>query len=258
MGPTLHIDDHGAGACVVLLHGTGQPPTAFATLAGTLAAAEYRVLVPHYPGYGLTPSWPRDQLAEFVPALEAQLGAMGVGVATLVGCSRGTYAALALAQRGRLGVSSMVLLAAVAGFDADDALRYRALADAIRTDISQLRPAWLSLMAGPNLPARKPEKAAELMRWFDNLNATAVADELLTFADIPDLRPFLAQLTCPALVCVGNQDNGMPAAWSEDAASRLPNARLVHFDGAGHSLLLEREAEVIAAIAQHLSSSLRT
>lgn len=49
----------------------------------------------------------------------------------------------------------------------------------------------------------------------------------------------LAEITCPALVMVGNQDILTPRGDSEELAERLPNAELVVISGAAHGFMVE-------------------
>src|SRR5438876_772331 len=74
----LHIDEHGAGPEVVLLHGAPSSPDDFAPLVEALEAS-HRVLVPHLPGYGRTPSDPGAySLDSVVALLERGLESRGV------------------------------------------------------------------------------------------------------------------------------------------------------------------------------------
>jgi 3-oxoadipate enol-lactonase len=49
----------------------------------------------------------------------------------------------------------------------------------------------------------------------------------------------LANITCPALVMVGNQDILTPRGDSEELAERLPNSELVVISGAAHGFMVE-------------------
>ena len=49
----------------------------------------------------------------------------------------------------------------------------------------------------------------------------------------------LHQITCPAMVVVGNQDILTPRGDSEELAEKLPNAELVVISGAAHGLMVE-------------------
>jgi pimeloyl-ACP methyl ester carboxylesterase len=52
----------------------------------------------------------------------------------------------------------------------------------------------------------------------------------------------------PAAVLVGDRDRLTPPACAEGIADALPGTELTVFAGAGHMLILERHAEVSAAL----------
>src|SRR5450759_4157254 len=52
----------------------------------------------------------------------------------------------------------------------------------------------------------------------------------------------------PISILVGTHDRLTPQRFSQDLAERLPHARLVALEGAGHMLPLERAAEVLAEL----------
>lgn len=251
---TLHIEEHGTGPTVLLLHGVGQPPFSFAPLVARLQS-RHRVLIPHFPGYGATPRWPRNELVNLVARLERELVARDVRELSIVGCSRGGHTGLTLALRGRVRARALALLASTAGFDEDARARYHALAHAVRSDLESLRSTWIGLMATPDFAERAPARARELMRWFDAADATAVADELELFAHAEDLRPHLSRLACSTLVCVGLADNAMPPEWSQELPVQLASCQLLAWEQTGHALLIEREREVVDAVARHLEHS---
>jgi pimeloyl-ACP methyl ester carboxylesterase len=69
--------------------------------------------------------------------------------------------------------------------------------------------------------------------------------------DIHDRRETLASLAeCETTVVCGTADAITPIEHSRTIAALLPTARLVELDGAGHMVILERHAEVTAAIAE--------
>jgi pimeloyl-ACP methyl ester carboxylesterase len=69
----------------------------------------------------------------------------------------------------------------------------------------------------------------------------------------PDARPFLAALTCPTLVLVGDGDTLTPPALSREIAASIPGANLVVVPECGHLSTLERPEAVNAALAAWMS-----
>lgn len=58
-----------------------------------------------------------------------------------------------------------------------------------------------------------------------------------------DLRAGLRAVRVPALVLAGSQDRLLPVRAARQIVANLPGAELVVFEGAGHTLMLERHAE---------------
>ncbi len=70
-----------------------------------------------------------------------------------------------------------------------------------------------------------------------------------------DARPYLDQIAAPTLVLGSDADRMVKLKFSVTLAERIPNARLVVIEGAGHMFPLERAATVIDAIRAWLSAS---
>ena len=240
---------------MVLLHGTPSAPDDFEPLAAALAA-NHRVLVPHFPGYGRTPpDVEPSSLSALVARLEGELLEMNVAQADVVAFSGGAYKAGALALRGRVAVSRLVLFAPSVGLDPETAQGYRSLAAAARVGAFDPRPSWLERMASPEFVARDPRGAARVLAWLNAVPLSVLCDELEAIADAPDLRPRLAEISCPVLLCTGTADRAVPTASVEALARALPHGKLERFEGAGHALLLESPREVVELVRDFLSRS---
>lgn len=69
-----------------------------------------------------------------------------------------------------------------------------------------------------------------------------------------DVRDLLPNITVPALVFSGHEDIPRPAEWHAEMAELLPNAKLVHLPGVGHSPILEAPERVIPEILTFLDN----
>ncbi|MBV8784632.1 MAG: alpha/beta fold hydrolase, partial [Gammaproteobacteria bacterium] len=69
----------------------------------------------------------------------------------------------------------------------------------------------------------------------------------------PDSRPTLAQIRCPTLVLVGEQDVLTPPACAQEMAAGIPGARLVQLPECGHMSALEQPAAVTEALVAWLA-----
>ncbi len=68
-----------------------------------------------------------------------------------------------------------------------------------------------------------------------------------------DFVPLLPKMTCPALVATGRYDAWSPVSAHEEMAARMPNAKLVVFEEAGHMSTLETPDDVNRAFANWLA-----
>ena len=68
-----------------------------------------------------------------------------------------------------------------------------------------------------------------------------------------DNRAILRTLDLPALVLCGRQDGIAPPERGEEIAALLPDARITHFDGAGHAAYVEKPDAYNARLAEFLA-----
>ena len=59
-----------------------------------------------------------------------------------------------------------------------------------------------------------------------------------------DVMNRLAEIKCPTLVCVGSKDERTPPKYAAYLAEHIAGARLVTFEGAGHSPMRDKPAEM--------------
>ncbi len=73
---------------------------------------------------------------------------------------------------------------------------------------------------------------------------------------IPDrgLRGRLPYIQAPTLVIHGARDGLIPSAYADEFGRLIPNARVLHIDGAGHLPMVEREDVFIKVVEEFLSS----
>ena len=68
-----------------------------------------------------------------------------------------------------------------------------------------------------------------------------------------DVRDRLADIDLPTLVLVGSLDTETPPSYAADIAERVPAARLVEIEGAGHLLAAEAPDAVNELLRDHFS-----
>jgi len=248
----LHIEDRGAGAALVMLHGSPTTPRHLRPLAERLSA-RWRTLLVHLPGYGESASLVPYDLDRAHELVEEAVAARGVERAHLIGHSGGANRALAIAARGELAVTSIVTLSGVARFPDEVARGYIDLAGKVRAG-ADLTPMMAELMLSAAGRAH-PDWVAEVESWAKASRGEDLARELEAFARSPDLLGVLAALDVPLLVRVGAVDQATPLVRSEEIVAAAKHATLEVVPDVGHAILCEDFEGTAQAIARHLEAA---
>ena len=69
-----------------------------------------------------------------------------------------------------------------------------------------------------------------------------------------DLRPYLKDITAPALVLQGRYDWVTPMAGAEEMARSIPNAQLHVFEHSGHMVFIEEQAELVNVLKEWIQA----
>jgi len=253
----MSFGDLGGGPAVVLLHAFPLARSMWRPQAEALQG-EYRVIAPDLRGFGGSRGFADapsvETMADDVAALLDELKVTGPVV--LGGLSMGGYVALAFACRHPARLRGLVLADTKA--DPDDAEgranRDRLIAFAQNNTARAVIDQMLPKLLGAETTARRPEVAEEVRAIASRQTAAGIVGALKALRDRPDANPGLGAIAAPTLVLVGRDDMLTPPAKSEEMASRIPNARLVVIDGAGHLSNLEQPAAFNAALRSFLQS----
>jgi 3-oxoadipate enol-lactonase len=254
-GGTLHVEECGAGAPVVLLHGHGADLRVFAPLATRLAAAGRRVVAIDHRGFGrssaVPPTFGFDGLVDDVATVLEVLDLRG---AVVVGHSMGGAVALGLAiERPDVvadRVSALVVVNSSARGPADRPLERAKVAVLDWTVTEQLsrhrRHGIVAARANFGTDPRRSHVMA--VRTIGSANHAARRQGLTRRLLGIDLSDRLGEVRVPLLALAGEADRVLAPGESARIVSSVAGARLKVFSGAGHMLPLERCADVAAEI----------
>lgn len=247
---SLHVDRHGAGRDLVLLHGWGLHGGVWAGSLERLAA-RFRVHVIDLPGHGHSSATPFEGLDATTDAVAGVLP----DAALVCGWSMGGLVAQRLAVRHARKVRALALVASTPCFmqrpDWQGAMREQTLAAfawGLRTDpdASLRNFVTLNALGGSNTRVAVRELTAS-MRSRDPPSASALEGGLamLRETDLRDAAPGIAQ---PAVVIHGGRDALAPVAAGRWLARHLPNASLVELAGAAHLPFMSHRDDFIKAL----------
>ena len=234
---TLAHDVVGDGPAVLLLHSTVCDRRMWDPQLSALVAAGYRVARCDLRGYGDSPlpDGTYDEGQDVVDLLDA----LGADRAALVGASGGGRVALEVAARWSDRVAGLALLCtATAGLEPGPDLRVlwereEALLEA--GDVAGATELNVDTWVGPEADEATREKVREMQRHSFEVQLAASGETG------PVRVPYeLSTITAPSLLVSGAHDLPEFGTIAADLATRLPHARLVELDWAGHLPSLER------------------
>ena len=239
-----HYEVQGKGKPVLLLHGWGDTAAGMASLQAALAK-KYKVLVVDLPGFGGTEPptavWGLDDYALFVANFLKKIEEKNPD--TIIAHSNGGAIALRGLGKAWLQADKLVLLAS-AGIRGE----YKGRIKAIR----------LVTKAGKALTMPLPKRIKDKLRRkvYKTVGSDMLVAEHLqeTFKRVvtDDVRADAGQLTIPALLIYGEQDEATPVRYGELYHQLIPGSTLEILPGAGHFVHIDREAEVTKAIKEFI------
>jgi 3-oxoadipate enol-lactonase len=247
----------GGAEWVVLLNGVAMSVAHWKPVVDLLPA-RYRVLLHDFRGQLLSPDMPGkpgvQRLEDHVADLAALMDAAGVQRAHLVGTSYGAEVAMLFAVTHPRRTASLVSIDVVSELDpllraAVEGWRAAALADPVAFYRTTLPWNYSAGYLGANAAAlakREAAIAALPKGWFTSF--AGLCDAFLRI----DFTKDLARVGCPTLVLVAGNDILKGERFARIIADHIRGARLSVIPGAGHAVVVERPAEVAAALAGFL------
>jgi pimeloyl-ACP methyl ester carboxylesterase len=257
-GGSIYTISRGKGPTLLFSHGVTLSTRVWVKQFEQLPEQGFRCIAFDHRGHGEskcgTTGHSVDNLAD---DMRTVLERMGLRDVVLVGHSMGGISAQAFVARhpeiAAERLRGLVLMSSLARTYLSSAAWLRWLFERATGG----GPSAGELMARPNLGfflarlgfGRDPQAShVELVRQMiaacEKDDSRAAIGALLSL----DISDALANITLPTLVLTGSGDVIAPPAESRRIAGLIPGARLEEFDGAGHMLMLERTAEVHAAI----------
>ncbi len=270
---SYYVGGNKQGKPVVLLHGGGTDHAllSWRETISALTEAGYYVLAPDHPGYGNSPlpDYPvtmknlTTYFARFVARLELERP-------SIVGVSMGGAIALAYALREPRNVSNLVLVGSY-GFQDNSpwhTLAYYLVRTPGLTAVSNRliqSNRWLLKQTVKQI-IRNPEaltlellndvKGALKNEASQKAFSQFQKDEIQRRHNRTNFTQRLHEIEVPTLIVHGSKDIGVPLAAAERATSRLPNARLVVFEDAGHWTQRDQAERFNALLLEFLNGNL--
>mgnify|MGYP001156086733 CR=1 FL=1 len=241
-GHELYYEDHGLvdhPAVILLHHGLGAVQS-WQEQVLALIESGYRVIVYDRWGYGRSSPRPALDLPTFasdVADMKALLLRLEILHPTLVGHSDGGTLALYYAAQYPDQVRCLVTIAAHIYVEASIPPGVKAVGDDFAKNTRFRR--GLQRIHGA-------QTEQVFMNWYNGWHALE--------GQIWDMRRLLAQISCPALVIQGTQDEHATLQHAQDIAAAMPGAELWLLENARHMLPQENAAVFNPKLLQFLAA----
>lgn len=270
----LAVYERGIGPELVLMpnpQGMVRVPEVLSPLAGLLVMTGRRVVTFDPPGAFASTRPPRMGLPEMLACTEEAIGVAGVSPPVdLVGHSQATLCQLAFALSNPGAVRRLVLIGAV---DGGAVATRRAGGMPWCWSVTDRRfwrfvilAAPLSVGRGDVRRLKRLQQLFTVESFVDRSLASAITVEPGDKRRPPpararwqysvrhvDLRPRLAAITAPTLVCVGRHDPQTPWRSNAEIASTLRDGRIEILEGSGHYPHVEEPERTRSLIAAFLA-----
>ena len=247
-GVDLEIRRKGKGPALLILHGGGGP-ISHLPVADRLAE-QFEIIEPVHPGFAGSPIPEHfDNLEDLVYLYLDMLDVLALDRPVVLGHSLGGWTAAEIAVRNSHHFGKLIIANAVGvkagGRDNRD------IADVFSTPQAALNKlAWHDPALAPDFTAMAPE-ALRIVA------SNRVALSMYTwdpYMHNPKLAGRLHRINVPTLVVWGASDRLVPQAIGNVYRERIPGARMVVIDKAGHSPHIEQPdafVQHVLAFAQH-------
>ncbi len=214
------------------------------------------------PGHGKSEVPPRHfTLEDNADALLDAFEELGIGRVVVVGLSWGGMVGMRLALRHPHRVKGLALLDTSAEpTPRAEKIKYRAFVSfGRRFGMPHALADWqiVPLFFSAKARAEQPETVERMIRAASGFDREGLARaSLAVVVHRTNILPDLGGVHVPALVICGREDRATPPIHSQRIAEKIPGARLVWIDGAGHLSALEMPSEVNAVLVPFVQAAL--
>jgi pimeloyl-ACP methyl ester carboxylesterase len=250
----IFFQSTGAGVPVLMMHAFPLNQTMFQGQRQSLSDIA-RLWTFDAPGVGesMPAAVTIDDIADIAAAL---LDSEKVERAVVGGVSMGGYAAFSFARRHADRLQGLILANTRAIADSEEAKKgRREMAAAAREKgAAEIANRMLPKLLGETTHQQRPAVVARVRSIVESIAPDAMARLLDALANRSDSTGLLEQIKAPTLVIAGRQDTIATPEESRQWASRIPGARFVAIEGAGHLPNLETPEAFDKAVREFIES----
>lgn len=267
-GGTLHYNEAGSGPVLLMLHGSGPGVTGWENFSDTLAtfAADYRCIVPDFPGYGASDSIAGNPIEVCTSAVMQLMNALDISSAHIIGNSLGGIVAGLFAAYNPDRVDKFVSIGGMginifSSFPAEGLTRLSQFAEnPTRENIVH----WLNSMVYDRsivteemierrMVQAVEEKTLATTRVLYSQEAIDGMQQAFSGPDATQRIAHLSSIKSPVLLTWGREDRVSPLDMALLPMKLIPNCELHVFPNCGHWSMIERKHEFESVVTAFLA-----
>lgn len=242
----INYEVSGEGQPVILMHGWGQNLEMMALISGDLAK-DYRVYNLDLPGFGLSEEPPSEYTMEdYKNTLEEFIKEENIKNPILIGHSFGCRIAIKYASSND-NLKAMVLTGA-AGIRDKKTLLYH-----VKVKSYKLMKKFKDFPFLKHYVREMINNSGSE----DYRNSSYIMKGVLKNAVNEDLQPLLEKVKVPVLLVFGSKDEATPLWMGKIMLEKIPQSKLLVYDGASHFAYVERAAQFNEDIRKFLKEDVK-
>ena len=235
-GVTVGYTDQGNGTPLVFIHAFPLSKAMWQPQVDALANS-YRVITIDLRGHGesATVLW-NDTLDDYAADVMGLLEHLGITQAVFIGLSMGGYTLFSLYRNYPDRVKAMVLADTRAQADSEEGKTgRRAMAQvAFKDGASAIADLMIPKLLSPTTIQQCPDIVTQVRQMILHTQPAGIIADLMAMAARSDSTDLLPNISCPALVIVGEDDQATPVTESQYIAEQIPGSTFVTIPHAGH------------------------
>lgn len=233
----MAFEEHGHGKPIVLLHAFPLSRKMWEPQIDVLVKANYRVILPDFPGFGETPlNSDISTMEDLANGVAELLDSLKIEKAIIGGLSMGGYVTLNLYRLHPDKFSALILADTSSFADTEEKRegRFKLIKETEAKGMQAIIEEMLPKLTSDYTKRENPQLIEKLEKDFLRTTPQGAMAALRGMAQRSDHTEMLKNITVPALLIFGEEDKVTNLDGARKMESEIPEAKLVVFEKIGH------------------------
>jgi pimeloyl-ACP methyl ester carboxylesterase len=237
---------------VVFIHGSGLEHSVWTLASRHFARHGRNVIAVDLPAHGRSGGTPLTSIEDMADWIVSVLDALGIEQAALTGHSLGSLIALDCAARHPQRARALALVGSTAPMPVSDAILDAAAANdhAAFDMLTQWGYSKKHQYGGNSNPGMW--MIGSTLRLFERCAPGVLNADMNACNNYTAGLDRAAQVSCPTLIVLGNDDRLTPVRGTKALREALPSPTVYILDGAGHTIMVEAPNQMLDALHELL------